>query len=63
MIITNLVMIAWFAGLLFVFHSLDQTQVVKGGSIVVDRARQTRLMIGLGAYLLVSAIPLYLLLH
>jgi len=54
MLLTITVVVAWFAGLLFMFNGFERSQELKSGALIVDHAKRNKLTFGLGIYLVIS---------
>ncbi len=54
MLLTIAVVVAWFAGLLFMFSGFERSQELKSGALIVDHQKRNKLTLGLGVYLVIS---------
>ena len=54
MLLTITVVVAWFAGLLFMFSGFERSQEIKSGALIVDHEKRNKLTFGLGIYLVIS---------
>jgi hypothetical protein len=54
MLLTSVVIVAWFAGLLMMFSGFERSQELKSGALIVDHQKRNKLTFGLGIYLVIS---------
>lgn len=58
MLITMIVVIAWFAGLLFMFSGFERTQQLKSGTLIINHEKRNKFVFGLSVYLVLSMVLL-----
>ena len=58
MLLTVVVVVAWFSGLLMMFSGFERSQEIKSGALIVDHEKRTKLTFGLGIYLAISLVLL-----
>ena len=54
MLLTVVVVVAWFTGLLMMFNGFERSQELKSGALIVDHEKRTKLTFGLGVYIVIS---------
>ena len=58
MLITMIVVVAWFAGLLFMFSGFERTQELKSGTLIINHEKRNKFVFGLSIYLVLSVVLL-----